>query len=129
MNTFGELNLTIAQVPILFLVALQAYHSLAMACTSFICESCMRGYHDYNIKVAIWDASVGEILHCSCEVVLTMIICMLLFIEEIPLATCQGMCREVFFISTARREHYFTPGLTYAAGKTSGQSFQRNIMN
>ena len=36
-----------------------------MACTSFFYYSFMRGYHEYK---SIWDASLGEILHCSHEV-------------------------------------------------------------
>ena len=36
-----------------------------MARTSFIYDSCVRGYHEYK---SIWDSSVGEILHCSRKV-------------------------------------------------------------
>ena len=35
-----------------------------MAHPSFMHDSCIRGYHEYK---SIWDASVGEILHCSRE--------------------------------------------------------------
>ena len=36
-----------------------------MAHSSFIYDSCIRGYHEYK---SIWDASVGEVLHCSGEI-------------------------------------------------------------
>ena len=35
-----------------------------MVCVSFIYDSCIQGYHGYK---SIWDASVGEILHCYHE--------------------------------------------------------------
>ena len=38
-----------------------------MVHTSFIYDRCVRGYHEL-LDISIWDASVGEILHCSCEV-------------------------------------------------------------
>ena len=37
-----------------------------MAHSSFICDSYIRGYHEYK---SIWDASVGEVLHCSGEII------------------------------------------------------------
>ena len=36
-----------------------------MACASFVYDGCVRGYHEYK---SIWDASLGEILHCNCKV-------------------------------------------------------------
>ena len=36
-----------------------------MAHSSFTYDSCIRGYHEYK---SIWDASVGEVLHCSGEI-------------------------------------------------------------
>ena len=60
INAFGELNLTIAQVPSIIFSS-----APFMVRASFIYDSCVRGYHEYK---SIWDASVGEILHCSREV-------------------------------------------------------------
>ena len=65
-----------------------------MAHSSFIYDSCIRGYHEYK---SIWDASVGEVLHCSGAIdnphddqTVSVIR------RELPLATCQGMCHKVF---------------------------------
>ena len=41
-----------------------ALHITAMAHSSLIYDSCIQGYHEYK---SIWDASVGEVLHCISE--------------------------------------------------------------
>ena len=69
-----------------------------MARASFTYDSCIRGYHEYK---SIGDASVGEILHCNHKPDNPYDDQQLqLFIVELPLAMCQGMCHEVF--------HYFS---------------------
>ena len=72
-----------------------------MAHVSFIYDSCIQGYHAYGMRQ--WEKFCTAIAK---QIILTMTKQLQLFIVELPLATCQGMCHKVFIISPARREHY-----------------------
>ena len=50
----------------------------------------------FKATMNIRDASVGEVLLCSGEIIFTMTKWSRSFVEELLLATCQGMCHEVF---------------------------------
>ena len=70
---------------------LVAFH-VVMARASFSYDSCIRGYHEYKAYgMRQWEKFCTAIVK---QIILMMTKRLQLFVVELPLATCQGMCHS-----------------------------------